>query len=603
MQPKLYFLADGNLPKINANYYVLDVNHLIKLNLPQNKLNYIKIVPQDHKNKDAFVRASRFEKKKYQKYLKILTKEMNRVHSLNHNEIFWERVFGYTLLIHINFARQAFRIGKFISNKKVSFVVNDEYKKNIQCQSSNEVVYRKFFEYSNVGLIQLLDSYKKLFPKGFRRNLVSSHENNLNVRLLKSSNLLKSFENVLILFYKIKQFLNLDNFKSFFYNLIFFYKKKLILVLNTSWKKQNIVDLIFKSKGLVKFSIFKIKTKNFRYNKNLRELNLNSFDDKFDKFFFYTLFKFAPSTLFESFSLRYQACNLYLSRREQIKYIFSEWCDEDSLILCALASVKGIKLVGLDHNVVNYPYLGNNLWFLYNKFDLFYSMGFIDKKVTPMGSNFDWSPVNKTDNKKIRFLYVSTFCQTKYPYTSAIFSESGEVNSKFYLNQKKIFFSQISADVLRETYYRGYPKNLKASLEESAIEDNFLSDIAAKVKRFDSSSFFTVPYLISSSKLVFVDYMSTPYLQSLIANVPTVIFLSPKRYLVDSKKEFFDELIHVGVIQTDMKEAAIFINQIFESPDKWWNSDKVKLAVKRFLSKTIILPSKINESIITKLTD
>jgi putative transferase (TIGR04331 family) len=97
--------------------------------------------------------------------------------------------------------------------------------------------------------------------------------------------------------------------------------------------------------------------------------------------------------------------------------------------------------------------------------------------------------------------------------------------------------------------------------------------------------------------------MSTPYLQSLIANVPTVIFLSPKRYLVDSKKEFFDELIHVGVIQTDMKEAAIFINQIFESPDKWWNSDKVKLAVKRFLSKTIILPSKINESIITKLTD
>ena len=73
--------------------------------------------------------------------------------------------------------------------------------------------------------------------------------------------------------------------------------------------------------------------------------------------------------------------------------------------------------------------------------------------------------------------------------------------------------------------------------------------------------------------------------------------------MLDSEKDFFDELIHVGVVQTDMKKAAFFINQIFENPEYWWNSDIVKLAVKRFLSRNILPSQQINESIIANLTD
>ena len=88
------------------------------------------------------------------------------------------------------------------------------------------------------------------------------------------------------------------------------------------------------------------------------------------------------------------------------------------------------------------------------------------------------------------------------------------------------------------------------------------------------------------SNLVIVDYISTPYLESLLMNIPTVFFWKRNAYYLNKNySNFFDSLIKVGICQTDPIEAAHFVDSIKDDPELWWKTKDIQDARETFLTK------------------
>ena len=99
---------------------------------------------------------------------------------------------------------------------------------------------------------------------------------------------------------------------------------------------------------------------------------------------------------------------------------------------------------------------------------------------------------------------------------------------------------------------------------------------------------------IRNAKLVIHDYISTSYIESLLLNIPTVLFFNKESsFLNDDHRDFFKPLIDCKICHTDPNDCADFINQIFSDPSDWWNSEIVQYAKNEFLKRNINKPEKM----------
>ena len=70
-----------------------------------------------------------------------------------------------------------------------------------------------------------------------------------------------------------------------------------------------------------------------------------------------------------------------------------------------------------------------------------------------------------------------------------------------------------------------------------------------------------------------INYLSTAYLESIIASVPTVFIWNKDTYLIQEKyKDIFNNFIKVEFCQTSPESATDFVNIIKDNPEEWWNS-------------------------------
>ena len=85
------------------------------------------------------------------------------------------------------------------------------------------------------------------------------------------------------------------------------------------------------------------------------------------------------------------------------------------------------------------------------------------------------------------------------------------------------------------------------------------------------------------SELVVIDNNSTPVLETLGLNIPTIIFWDELIWEIDSSaKFFFDELKEVKVFHDSPESAADFINDHYRNIEEWWIGKDVQEAVERF---------------------
>ena len=153
---------------------------------------------------------------------------------------------------------------------------------------------------------------------------------------------------------------------------------------------------------------------------------------------------------------------------------------------------------------------------------------------------------------------------------------------------------------LSKIYYRGHPHVKDKKYNDYAIDDNyFLKNYLKKVDIVDYNLSNSAVDLIARSEIVVINYLSTPWIQSLLANVPTIIIWNEETYFLDDNYlDYFDELLDNNIVFRNGNSAAQFLNKIYSDPKKWWLSREVQIARSNFLKSNFIEEEKLSSYIL-----
>jgi putative transferase (TIGR04331 family) len=198
-----------------------------------------------------------------------------------------------------------------------------------------------------------------------------------------------------------------------------------------------------------------------------------------------------------------------------------------------------------------------------------------ERNVIPVGS------VKKSLEKKRR----------KYSHDSILFLISGTprysdciismpTSSQWvnYMDDQIEFYDHLPDYISNDVVVRLYPHDFGWSQRERWKDKFPLSNIDEGNVRYNKQ--------LLTTKLVISGWNSTTYLESMLSNIPTIIFWGAKYFeLNDDAKASFDELKKVGVFHDTPLSAANHIITIWDEIDLWWERPDVVSAKNNFINK------------------
>ena len=139
-------------------------------------------------------------------------------------------------------------------------------------------------------------------------------------------------------------------------------------------------------------------------------------------------------------------------------------------------------------------------------------------------------------------------------------------------------FLAAASDRLRRTIlFRPHPVDYGWAVSER-ISDRF-SDI-----RWDNGQ--PIYQRLKRSRMVVIDHLSTTLLETLVANIPTVLFWNPQRWEVrDEAEPYFESLRKVGILWNSPEEAAAKVADVYDEPWAWWGNEEVQEVRRRFADR------------------
>jgi len=97
---------------------------------------------------------------------------------------------------------------------------------------------------------------------------------------------------------------------------------------------------------------------------------------------------------------------------------------------------------------------------------------------------------------------------------------------------------------------------------------------------------------IESAGLCICTYNATTMLETIALDIPTIMYWDPELFSIrESAISIFDELKECGLLQSNPEQIAKFLDENFNTIDLWWNSQKVELVRRKFMS---IYGNKVN---------
>jgi putative transferase (TIGR04331 family) len=174
--------------------------------------------------------------------------------------------------------------------------------------------------------------------------------------------------------------------------------------------------------------------------------------------------------------------------------------------------------------------------------------------------------------KKV-LVFLSGYYPYRYAYDSIFPLTIDPTHKDCNLN----FFSSLSLGVLPDIVARDFhnSERLKKSNLTDWFHDNNINVDMDKSTLFQEA--------MKSAKLTVHTTPQTTYLESIICNKPTVCFWNPDVNIIrDDLLVYFEGLEKVGVIHHTPESAAKHINTIYDNPLEWWNSKEVVDAVENF---------------------
>lgn len=549
-------------------------------------------------NRKLMDEAVDFTEEKYQKYIPILAKRLNKIHGTTYSEFFWKKSLStafkrYITLFHDVFAKceKYFDPEEHICQilSKESFYTPLDFEE-----------HRTVFQATLFGQEQIFSHYINLFyPNMFKT--IDLNPKDFGCNFIKTMPEYKSK-------FKIK-----NKFKLIKYRILSIfskkYQKKFMLknlkntrigVLGSFFSQENFEKLINKSNGKIKnidnvFYVNNIQNTPINHKKRYMLSEFEDDFDKFDKFFFSTLPYCMPKVFIENFDEIYNSVIKNLKKYPEMKYVISEAWLSDTYISMSLATMKerGIKHIYNEHNCIFYPFTGHMIENMSELVDYYVSFGWESDTLTNFVSGASLFPfsINKTFEKNYNILYVSYCFESKMPTYGGAYGVS-EVNVSKQLKFIKSFMQNLKIETLQNMHYRGYPKNYEIKYlpyDKEKYLKEYIQYTKILPSRYENGE--TCKEQMLKSRLVIIDYISTAYLEALSMNIPVVFFFDPNiTYLKDEFKDFYKILIDVGICQTDPIKASEFIETIKDNPEEWWKKEEVQNAKNEFLSKNFKHP-------------
>jgi len=188
------------------------------------------------------------------------------------------------------------------------------------------------------------------------------------------------------------------------------------------------------------------------------------------------------------------------------------------------------------------------------------------------------------------------------PLTSSGYALCGNNNANRYVKMTCDFFDSLPRAMLQKVYYKDYPHWRKLKLCKHECDDEILDKFGGVFDTVDQDDIISTVELISRSKLIIVNYLSTAYLQALISNIPTVIlFDNDGHHLTSESITFYDDLLSVGIFQNSSIAAADFISEVSNQLDAWWYSSDVQTARLKFINNNFGKHGLLTEYLINKI--
>ena len=582
------------------NYFLIDSNIQIFSKISSELT--IKVSKKNRLTKQDLIFSQNFVDEKYTLFLDVLAIKLNKVNNVNYNFKFWHKSINFSLKRQITLMYDAF----------ISFENNFNINKHRICILSKNSYYTpssyenlvSFLKGTEFAQEQLFSLYIHCFyPKLVLNNTFEDNFQNKSKKLE-----LKKYKIVYNLYYRFK---SLD-FKSLlnviinkFLILIFSKQQPKIGILNSFFSIKSIRKLTVKSKGNISLLTYNtnLDLLNLPINQSLRNDLVNvddKYNDRFDRFFYFSLKYLVPKNYIEGFSELDNINENYFKSQPNLKYILSEaWISNDYLaMLIAKLQQKGVKHVNNEHNFLSHFILGNNIKKIAELCDIFITLGWDPQNIKNAikGSSLHEFAIDVIKKKDIDLLYISHFVPIKRTDFFSGYTMFAEDGLK-YLNFQDLFFSNLNFNVINKIHFRSYP-DVEKEKYLNYDENEYLIKHINKFKRIDDFK-FSGKYLMTKSKLIVLSYISTGFLEALLMNIPVIVFFNTNSmHLVEEYSTIFDQLAEVGIIQTSPEGASNFVNNIIDNPDIWWSSCQVQEAKKKFLEINIGEPSILFDYII-----
>ncbi len=207
--------------------------------------------------------------------------------------------------------------------------------------------------------------------------------------------------------------------------------------------------------------------------------------------------------------------------------------------------------------------------------DKFLSWGWPGERVDSLPSPKLNTAKNIKRNIKSKKCLLVQNVTLRYSYT--MFSSVVSSMQIDYFNQQFKFVETLSNRIKDDLVVRLFPNDYGWKQKER------WNDKFPDIMLDDSSSF---NYQINNAKIVVSTYNATTYLETFVADIPTLIFWDPEHWEsnVDSK-HYFEILNSAGILHFTPESAANKLNEIWDNTEDWWSSSEVQQAINIFCNQ------------------
>ena len=499
------------------------------------------------------------------KILKYLASQLNQIHQTNKSLNYWkivvyEWIHYYTQTVYdrwetvTNFENKK-KINKYFTYQyhyKEKNEVPDNIKQwelDAQKDQFNNNLFVEIFKYKKITNLKIIE--KKIILKK-------------EEKIKSKRNFIKNFLLYCTIKYNKVLFADLNVPKFFFIKISL--RNFLIPI-----KVGSYFENIFKSNKTNKLNK---DNKRILLKKKLKKIK---FSNKFESFLFDNIIEHLPKSYLEDYENIVKSHKSVMKKRTLIS-MYSHSFNDYYRIFLAESKLIGSKIIFVEHGAGIHT-MKDTLWNYFLEIADKYIMG--GHYITDKSKQKNLGPIiriihksnnffDKKNNTKILIAFLEA---EQYNFRGPFGMPNLDTNLNNFFNLTENL-KRLRKEIFKNIIYRPKESQYNTLGKFKKIFGNCVEN-SSKVSFLES---------LKASRLVITNNPQTSFVESLFANIPTILINNDVFYYENKKiKYFYENFSKVKISFDNNYEAISFINKNWNNIEEWWFSDKVQKCRKIFL--------------------